>query len=163
MDATATWGSRLLQALVDGGILEPATDRPGYYRLAEAKQLQLAGQAARAESRDPRFPVLRQIWEDEYRATNRREYHWGGPRDVRAIQRVLAVPPEEFRAVARKGLAAQGFYHCATVARLTSHEVWNELLGKGALAGEKHRVIAPVGNFNGVKAADYFGPRDDDG
>lgn len=93
--------------------------------LAEPKR------ATRVET-DPRFAPLRAAWCEEFTAARGgAEYRWQGPADAKGIHRVIAVPIEEFRERARRGLNAIGFLRCGTVAKLTSGEVWNQLAGAG--------------------------------
>ncbi|HVP49680.1 MAG TPA: hypothetical protein VMT56_00510 [Candidatus Bathyarchaeia archaeon] len=79
---------------------------------------------------DPRFAPLRAIWEEEFRAVHHGvKYHWSGAADAAGIHRVITTDPEEFRRRARAALQANGFKHSASVAKLTSSEVWNDLAG----------------------------------
>lgn len=98
----------------------------------EAGQGDEGKKAAGKKTTDPRFAPLRAAWEQEFAATHAgAAYRWQGPPDAKGIHRVIAVPVEEFREVARRGLNATGFLRCGTVAKLTSGEVWNQLAGTG--------------------------------
>jgi len=89
-----------------------------------------SGNGKAKKETDPRFAPLRAIWEEEFRAVHHGvKYHWSGPADAAGIHRVITTDPEEFRRRARAALQANGFKHSASVAKLTSSEVWNDLAG----------------------------------
>jgi hypothetical protein len=77
---------------------------------------------------DPRFAPLRLAWEQTFAQNTREEYRWQGAKDAKAIHNLIAIEVDEFRVRADRGLRAQGFAHCSTVAMLASK--WNELAGQ---------------------------------
>jgi len=77
---------------------------------------------------DPRFAPLRLAWEQTFAQVTREPYRWQGPKDAKAVHSLIAIEVDEFRARADRGLRAQGFAHCSTVAMLASK--WNELAGQ---------------------------------
>lgn len=77
---------------------------------------------------DPRFAPMRLAWEQTFAQVTREEYRWQGAKDAKAIHSLIAIDLDEFRVRADRGLRAQGFAHCSTVAMLASK--WNELAGQ---------------------------------
>jgi hypothetical protein len=105
---------------------------------------------AKRDDTDPRFAPLKAAWLEEFTALRHAEYRWS-PADAVGLHRVIAVPVDEFRERARRGLGAIGFLRCGTVAKLTSNEVWNQLAGDVPPAAgppAKPRVVAGVSNFD---------------
>lgn len=77
---------------------------------------------------DPRFAPMRLAWEQTFAQVTHEEYRWQGAKDAKAVHSLIAIDLDEFRVRADRGLRAQGFAHCSTVAMLASK--WNELAGQ---------------------------------
>jgi hypothetical protein len=105
---------------------------------------------------DPRFAPLRAVWLEEFKEATGKPYHWGGPMDAAGIHRVIAVPIDEFREKARAGLRAAGWLRSATVAKLTSNEVWNQLAAAPAAnVTTIRRAVGSVGDFTKKEANEF--------
>jgi hypothetical protein len=96
----------------------------------------------RRDPTDPRFAPLRQAWERLFLAERGEPYRWQGPKDAKAIHSVIAMPVAEFEARATRGLRAQGFARCSTVAQLAAK--WNDLAGPIAVNGTRPGASVPA-------------------
>jgi hypothetical protein len=100
-----------------------------------------------AKQTDPRFAPLKAAWLEEYgRVYAAGKYNWSAADSV-GLHRVIATPVDEFRVRARRGLTASGWVNSATVAKLTSNEVWNRLAAAFA-ANDASRAIAGAAKWD---------------
>lgn len=137
------------QAAEPASPAEPTAAQPTTAGAGEGTATGRAGKApSLAKPTDPRFAPLRAAWEAEYEAVHREPYRWQGPADARGLHRVIAVPVEQFRERARRGLTAIGFLRCGTVAKLTGGEVWSQLTATVAPSAKPRRQMGEVSNWD---------------
>jgi hypothetical protein len=115
----------------------------------------IAPRAGANGPKDPRKEEKRSVFERVFLELRRDAYYWQGAKDQQAVNRLIAVPIDEWEARARRGLTSREYAtRISSVAQLGMK--WNDLGGTAPTVGPAvKRAVGSVGDFTKKEANEF--------